>query len=141
MKQGESGFTLMELLCCVAIVALLAACAVPTHRAAMQRTRRMDARLALLHLQSLQERHAFQHGRYADSVGDLGDAPGLSRSAEGFYSVSVESRDDGRGFIARATPHPGGLQERDGDCRSFAVDETGHRSASGGPDADRRCWN
>ncbi len=121
----------MELLCCLAIVAVLAACAVPAHRAAALRTRRADARIALLHLASLQERHYFQHGRYAASLADLGDATGLARSAEGHYLIELHARAAGQGYVVRAVPDRGGPQAADGDCVALMLEDTGRRSAAG----------
>lgn len=135
----HAGFTLMELLCCVCIVAVLAACAVPTHLNAVKRTRRTDARTALLQLASLQERYYFQHARYAASLLELGDA-GLARSGEGFYRLSIEARSAGQGYLAVAMPTPDGPQIQDRECQSFSLDEAGCRSASGSADAIRRCW-
>jgi len=138
MSAQRHGFSLLELLCALAVVAVLAACAVPTHRAASIRARRTDARIALLGLASLQERHYFQHGRYAASLAELGVT--AARSSEGFYRLGVRAAASGQGFIAEAMPLPGGPQAEDRDCAVLRVDERGRRSASGSADADRRCW-
>jgi len=134
------GLTMLELLCCLVVVAVLAACAVPTHRQAAVRTRRTDARVALMHLASLQERHFFLQGRYAASLEELGEGA-LARSGEGFYRLQVESRASGQGYLARAWPDAGGPQREDRECTALSVDESGRRSAMGSADADWRCWN
>jgi len=141
VNRAASGVTLIELLCCLAIVAVLTACAVPLHREAMQRVRRADAREALLNLQTLEERYFFEHGRYAASLAQLGAADDLARSPQQLYRIGVEARDGDRGYVARATAEPDAVQARDADCRMLWLDDRGSRSAAGAADAPRRCWN
>lgn len=141
MSRGPSGITLIELLCCLAIVAVLTACAVPLHREALQRVRRADAREALLNLQTMQERYYFERGRYATSLVQLGAATDLAYSPRQYYRIEVQGRDGEHGFVARATAVPEGVQARDADCREFWLDDRGTRSATGAADAARRCWN
>ena len=140
MSPVARGFTLAELLCVLAIIALLAACAVPMHRAASMRARRTDARIALLHVASLQQRHLFENGRYAATLADLGlgETP---RSAEGFYHLDVRTAARDQAFTAIAVPAPGGPQQADRDCTSLRLDDVGRRTATGSADADRRCWS
>jgi type IV pilus assembly protein PilE len=135
------GITLVELLICMTIIALIAAWALPSQRAAVQKTRRGEARDALLQIQILQERHYFEHGRYASSLQQLEGDAATGRSLSGYYLVAVQGVAEGQGFRARAEPAPDGPQASDEDCRLLMLDDTGARSAAGSADADRRCWS
>ena len=135
------GFSLIEVLVCAAIIALLATVALSTYRGNVLRVRRADAQHALLQLQALQERHYFEHGRYAVSIAELGDPPPPAVSREGWYALQVEPRAGGEGYVVRARPVDGGAQQSDRSCESFAVDDTGMRMATGADDAPVRCWN
>lgn len=142
------GVTLIELLIALAVVALLSAIAVPGYGAVMQRVNRNDARLALLRLQHLQERHFASHLRYASRFGAAGDADTLAhsgRSEAGHYLLQLSTPTDGQSFTATATADQDGRQAQDVACRSLSVDQIGTRRSadSGGgwhEDDPQRCW-
>lgn len=129
MTRG--GFTLIELMVCVALSAVLLTLAVPGYRHAVLAARRHDARMALHRLQSLQERHYFARLRYADSLAALGAA---ATSDERFYALRMDVPDDGQSYRLEALAV--GDQADDAECRSFTLDDANARGASGGD----RCW-
>lgn len=135
------GFTLVELMICLTLVSLIAAWALPSQRAAVQKTRRSDARDALLQIRILQERHYFEHGRYAGSLQELEGDAAADRSPSGYYLLDVQSIAAGQGFRARAVPAADASQGSDAECRLLMIDDTGARTAAGSADADRRCWS
>ncbi|MEO8307821.1 MAG: type IV pilin protein [Pseudomonadota bacterium] len=141
------GFTLIELMVSVAIVAILAAVALPTYQGVRHRSQRTDARLALLWIQYQQERHYAAHNAYADGLSDLAPvAAPAQRSAAGDYDLAVTLTDGGQGYVATALAHAYGRQARDNDCRWFSINELGQRksaTASGvWSDTDPyRCWS
>jgi type IV pilus assembly protein PilE len=143
-RHRIGGFTLVELLACVAIATLLAGIGWPTYRDVVLRARRHDARVALLRIQAQQERLQLQSGRYVD---DLSSAPALGglgtgpRSEAGHYRLQVRLRDDARGYVATATPDERSPQREDRECAALWVDETGRRGATGTiADAAGLCW-
>lgn len=142
---GEVGVTLLELLTVVAVLAILAVIALPGYRDQVLRTQRTEATAALLRIGAAQEAHFVQHSRYADS---LTAAPptglGIAATTErGLYGLSVAATDAaGTGYVARAEPRAGGRQHADRECRLFAVDHLGQRSArsDAGADTAPSCW-
>lgn len=64
-RRETHGFTLIELMVTVAIVAILAAIAVPSYRYAVLKGRRAQARTAILEVMQQQERYMTQNNRYA----------------------------------------------------------------------------
>jgi type IV pilus assembly protein PilE len=131
-RNGRKGFTLLEMLVVVTIIAVLAALALPGYSAALQQGRRTDAIGALLRLQLAQERWRAQHAEYA-SLADLG-LGGLS--SDGHYRLQVEDA-NAAGYRATATPVAGGPQAHDA-CGVFAVNQDGPDHGDG--HADARCW-
>lgn len=130
------GTTLLELLVALALLAVIAALALPGWRDAQIRARRHDAREALLHVRTLQERFHFTEGRYAAGLAELGiDAA----SAAGHYGLTLQAGSTD-GFIVRAVPVAGGPQSGDRDCRELWLDDRGARGARGSADAAERCW-
>jgi type IV pilus assembly protein PilE len=134
------GFTLLELIACLAIAAVLVLCAVPAFQAAQQRVRRSDAQLALLHLQLLQQRFLFDNGRYATALSELGDESTLSRSTMGHYDLELRTEANAEHWEVIATPAAESSQRDDRACTSLSLDASGRRTAAGHADASARCW-
>lgn len=140
------GFTLVELLVAVAVAGILAAIAWPGYTAAVHRTQRAEARLALLRVQFLQEHHYAGHNRYSALLNASRTAGGLGFVAEdGSYELAVEVGKDAQTYIATAHARPGSRQSRDHPCQWLSVDELGQRrvAAADGRWRDEdpdRCW-
>jgi len=146
MKPRNRGFSLVELMITVAIVALIAAVAVPSYRQYVMRAKRADATGALLRLASAQERFYLQNNTYA-SEALMDDPPpnglGIDTATErGFYVLSMDPAATAGayvdGYTATATADAGGEQADDDDCVTFSVDNLGVRTATGA-NTDR-CW-
>jgi type IV pilus assembly protein PilE len=140
------GFTLIELVVAMAIVAMLTAAALPTYQDVRHRAQRSDARLALLGVQYQQERHYAAHNVYANALSELATSGVAERSAAGDYDLAVTLTNGGQGYVATALAHAGGRQARDNDCRWLSVNELGQRRSA--PDSGvwtdtdpYRCWN
>ena len=136
-RPASRGFTLVELLVCAALSAILLSLAVPSYRHSVLKARRQDARAALVHLQTLQERYYFDRGRYAAALDEL--SPGQGDHTEGgFYSLQIRAAADGQSYQLAALPLAD--QSADVDCQRLTLDEAGRRGAAGGPAADQLCW-
>jgi type IV pilus assembly protein PilE len=132
------GFTLLELLACVLIAALLAGLALPSWRGLLLRAQRADASAALYAVAAAQERYRLIHGRYADAAGPAPPVGlGFDRSERGWYELRIEFADVSR-FIATARAVPGSPQVADAACRVFTIDSTGVRGST--PDPPEKCW-
>ena len=127
------GFTVMELMIALAVVAILATLAFPSFSEQLLRGRRMDAITTLLNLQIAQETWRANNNRYAD-LDDLGWTTDLS--TEGHYRIRV-TQHSAAGFVATAEPLRGGAQ-RDDPCGTFALDQRGPVFSE--EYADAVCW-
>jgi type IV pilus assembly protein PilE len=145
LRKRHRGLTLLELMIAVTIVGILAAIAVPGYQHSVRRAQRIDARLALLRVQFLQERHYSSHARYATNLTTT-DNDGLGTadlSDAGGYRLSLATDDTGQRYTAIATAN--GAQMGDQHCQRLAIDHTGARRAAStnGPldSVDtNRCW-
>lgn len=129
-----SGFTLVELCIAAAVVAVLAAVALPSYRGHLLQAGRVDAVAALTRLQAAQEQHRSAHGLYAAQLGALRGVSAVS--PEGRYTVSM-ALDGPEGYRATATVRAGGPQAGDRECSELTLDVV-QGFATPGPSA--RCW-
>ena len=136
MKRFNArGFTLIEVMIVVAIVALLAAVALPSYRQHAVRAARVQAQAELLELASLQEKIFLNSNSYSASVttayngtstGGLGRSSGQSN--DGKYTLSLDIGTPSQTFVLTATPVDGSTQEGDGN---ISVSENGQRLWNG----------
>ncbi len=142
----KRGFTLIEILTAMVVVGILAAIAIPSWRSHLLKSRRNDARSALIAMQKAQDEYFGRHARYAGSAQLTSAAPaGLGQqelSPNGYYRISLETNADGLGYrvIARAASGEG--QADDARCLEFSLDHNGQRRArdSAGADRSQDCW-
>ena len=113
------GFTLIEVMIVVFVVAVLVAIAVPAYQQFVARSHRADAISSLLALSLAQEKWRANHTTY----GSLSDVWSGSLSREGHYVMTVPDSSAGS-FLAVATPKSGGAQDGD-HCGAFAMDQEG----------------
>ena len=75
MRALSTGFTLVELVITVAIVAILAAIAVPTYEAAIKRSRFSSAKRDILEIQVQMERYYTQRNRFPTKLDEITNKP------------------------------------------------------------------
>ena len=113
--KSRIGITLIELLIVVAIVAILAAIAIPMYTGYMQRARRADAKTALEQLRASQEMRRAERGSYLTDMAALQTTWGGPPSPSGDYNV-ILINPTSTSFTGRATPFTG-RQATDGWLR------------------------
>lgn len=140
VKQGASrmrGFTLIELMVVVAIVAILVSIALPSYNDAVRKGRRGQAKSDLVELAQRAERFRTVNNTYlgfALTAGIDDRSPRVGNTA--FYAVALENQAAGT-FTLRATPQNG--QEADTLCGELTIDQAGVKTESGtGSLSD--CW-
>ena len=138
------GFTLVELMIAIVIVAILSAIAIPGYRSYVQRAQRAEAKTALLRIQGAQEKFFVQYNRYATALTPaLPDGLGTPATTEtGLYTLALALTDGGTGFRVTATARAGGSQDDDARCATLTIDNNGLKGArnSAGADTTPECW-
>ncbi|MEK8049628.1 type IV pilin protein [Ideonella sp. DXS22W] len=136
-RAAGRGFTLIELVIVVAMVAILAAASYPSYHSYVGRTRRADAKQALLELAQRLERYYTERGTYAGAT--LGGSDGIypNTSSGGYYTLSIASQ-SADGFSITATPT--GTQSGDA-CAVFGYNQLGEQSVSAAATLSAgKCW-
>jgi type IV pilus assembly protein PilE len=136
--KRPSGFTLVELMIVVAIIGILAAIAYPSYTEYVTRSKRSDAKAALLQAQLAQEKYRANHVTY----GTLAQIGISSLSPDGYYTIAIPTGStlDGTNYTVTAAPL---TPFADATCGTFAIQKsvtplndgpyyTGYASAS--------CW-
>jgi type IV pilus assembly protein PilE len=132
------GFTLIEVMIAVAVVAILAAVALPSYESQLRRSRRSDAQSFALDLLGRQQQFLLDRRTYATSItaaaADDGLGVAIPASVANFYGVRlVASTVAPPTFTVTLTPT--GRQVADA-CGTLTLDQAGVKTASGsGP-----CW-
>lgn len=130
--RPRPGFTLLELVTALAVVAVLLALAVPGYQRFAQRAERAEAVRALLAAAACQERVRAQTGYY-DTARCLDGAASVA------YALRIEPADDGAALAFTLIAEP--LRPRAGDpCGSLSLDQAGTRGISGDADGLAACW-
>ena len=146
-----AGFSLIELMVTVAVAATLAAIVIPTYQSQIRKSRRTEARTAVMDLANREERYYSVNNDYTDSAVRLGYAQPGDADAQisnmsvgaGYYTVTVNHiaanpvavPPTPATFTITATPV--GTQLKDTACQTFTVDDKGTQTSA--PAAD--CWN
>jgi type IV pilus assembly protein PilE len=147
--RRSPGFTLVELMIALTIIAVLAAIAVPMYSKQVQKSRRVDARTAVTDLAGREERYLSTSGSYTSVAANLGYTALPVVVGSGYYTLSVNVPVVAAGvqptYTVIATVVAGSSQIRDGACQYFSVDNTGKQFSSatnaGGADTSNTCWN
>ncbi|MGD8977835.1 MAG: type IV pilin protein [Gammaproteobacteria bacterium] len=127
MIRRSEGVTLMELMITLAIVAILAAVAIPGYRQYSMRGHRTEGAMALTQMAARQEQFYLQNNSYANALGDLGFG---AETEHGRYDLAITAG-NATNFVVRATAKGG--QAEDTDCKVLAIDEDGLRYGGPGP--------
>jgi type IV pilus assembly protein PilE len=135
--RKAQGFTLIELMIAVAIVAVLASIAYPAYQDSVRKGRRAEAFTALSTLQQAQERWRSNNASYTTTLANTataGTAPnGLgvpATTSSGLYTISVGSA-SATGYTATATANSGTSQASDGNCKVLGVQMSSGTNFSG----------
>jgi type IV pilus assembly protein PilE len=139
------GFTLVELMITLVVASILVSVAIPAYTLQMRKSRRTEAKNAIMDLAAREERIFSTTNSYSQTAADLGypALPWPQNVANQYYAVTVQAPDPAQAplqesFLITANPVAGGPQASDADCTSFAVNQLGQQTATG--NLGNACW-
>jgi type IV pilus assembly protein PilE len=145
-SKRQLGFTLIELMIVVVIASILVGIAVPSYTSQVRKSRRTDARNALMDIASREERFLSVSNAYSQTPSDVGwSGPWPQTLTNQYYTVKVEVPNPNtpavtNSFLVTATTT--GIQVGDAACATFTVNQIGQQKAldSSAVDATTTCW-
>ena len=143
-KHRSVGFTLIELMVTVAIVSILATIAVTSYSSQVLKSRRTEAKSALLDLAGREERLFSTTNAYTNLEASLGyAAAGAATVMTGmafgnnYYTLTITQPGGNSTYLLTATPV--GNQVKDTPCGSFSINQLGQQTTTGTATA-ASCW-
>lgn len=146
MSRRNAGFTLIELIVAMVIVAVLVAIAVPSYYDKVLKSHRTEAKTALLDLAGREERFFNTNNQYSATPSDLGYGPlGANfpmNVGSNYYQVNIAVTAYAAGppvtlpgYTITATAI--GNQTKDTPCATFTLTSTGVQTSAPNP---TDCW-
>ena len=130
-EAKQTGFTLIELMIVVAIIAILASIVYPSYTSHVDSSRRSEGASALLTIASQQERFYTANSIYTSDIeGAWNDAtlPAPDNMSQtGLYTITAATANSGATYVLTATP-----VRTDAQCGNLTLTNTGVRGISGG---------
>ena len=138
-KAERKGFTLVELMIVIAIVAILVALALPSYSAYVRKAKRSDAEKLLMNWANVQEIWRANNPTYADDVAAPNGIP-LPTHTYYTFSLGAPNPPTASAYTLIATPinDQANDKERGKSCNPLSLDQSGTK----GPQYDgvTYCW-
>jgi type IV pilus assembly protein PilE len=134
-RRRPAGFTLIELMIALVVVAIIAAIAYPSYQDSVRKSRRAEAKAAVNDLAARLEQFFLDNKTYSD------DFPTLNANdttEHGYYTLEIDP--GGTGDIASSyliTATAVGVQASDTKCATFTMSSTGAKAST---PAGNSCW-
>lgn len=142
-----TGFTLIELMITVAIIAILTVIAYPSYQQYVLKSHRVDAKTALLDLAARQERYFTLQNVYTSSPAALGYGAAsfpivVQTGNQSYYTLSVSQLNNAASspaYTAQAVPTT--LQQADA-CGTYTINQLGQQNNTGlaNNTTSAQCW-
>lgn len=126
----SNGFSLIELLIVISIVAILAGIAIPSYDKYTRSAKRTEGRVGLISLAGQMERFYTDNGNYSDAT-LTGLLDSDKTQPNGYYTLTINDQQPDS-YRLQATPN---FKDT---CTALYLDNTGRKTSA--PQSATRCW-
>ncbi len=133
MPKFIKGFSLIEISITVTIIGLLTMIAISNYSPYLAKSKRHEAKIALLNLSVCMEKYFFEHHTYKKATLEICHVSSSTHR----YILSIEKNND-NGYLLIATPNAK-QKKQDVDCGVLTLDSKGIKHASG--HVGEMCWS
>lgn len=133
MIKKTRGFTLIELMIVITILAIIVTVGYPSYMEHVKKSRRAEGMGQLLELANRMERSYSDQGTYPTSISEVYGAT----TDGGFYTLSIVSANN-VSFTVSAAPTSLGRQDTD-KCATFTLTSLGQKSVTDNT-LNSHCW-
>lgn len=138
-RLKHQGFTLIELMITVAVVAILASVAYPSYINYIVRANRSAAQSFMYAVANKQEQYILNARTYANDLTSLNIAVPAEVSPNYTVTVTANMAATPPSYTVTATPI-GSQLSRDTKCGTLTLDGAGTKTKSGTAATDAECW-
>ena len=148
-KLSNKGFTLIEIMIAIVVVAILVSVALPNYQNSVRKAKRSAAKTALFDVASRQESYRMDNKEYTSTLSDLNFLDNFSVDSDnkilttdtGIYNITATVSelvvDDGNGNVQYTlTATAINAQDKDTKCLTFTLTHTGVKTSL----PDTNCW-
>lgn len=144
VTRAASGFTLIELVIAIAILAIIVGIAIPAYTAQVTKTHRTEGKSELMQVAQALERCYTRFSSYSDTancpVAAALSGGGSQLTENGHYLITAPTL-TATTYTLNAAPQ-GSQETRDTWCSTFTLTHTGRKDMTGDASWDAaRCWN
>lgn len=144
--MNNDGFSLIELIIVISIIAIISLFAFPSYHDSITRARRTDGQTALFNLASRMENFYAEYHSYEEATigtGQTTDVLSSNSSDQNYYQLTIISQSENF-FELHAIPK-GSQAGDDKACQTLTLDSTGKKGIIAGSistsiNSDLQCW-
>ena len=126
MRRRAPGFTLVELMIAVAVVAILTSIALPSYALYVKKARRGETESALMDIAQREQQYLLDARAYAPDLATLNTS--VSSDVTSYYTVTIARGATPPTFTVTAIPKAGTAQAGD---YTLTIDNTGAKGPAG----------
>ena len=137
LTRWNNGFTLIELMIVVAIIAILAGIGYPMYTDQVIRGKRSEGRALLVDTAARLERYFSDNNKYATATNTIPTGAGiLTTSENGHYTLTITVATPFQTYTLNATP----ATFSDAECGVLTLTQSGQKGEGGTATDIKKCW-
>jgi type IV pilus assembly protein PilE len=137
-KPYQKGFTLVELMIVVAIIAILSSIGYPLYSSYLSKARRAEAKAELMQIMQAEQRYFTANSIYVSNLTKLGYSSATVTTESKQHTIAAAACDSDIKTCVKLTATP---NLADAECGNLIYDSTGTKRITGAESNLDKCWH